>query len=88
MECLRNRFPLLGYDRQILGLGATYCGIEQAECKPASDVAEGAAVWLSMFLGNETCKPLEGNSDDGQPPLDDRTSGVNVPCSTSRMRFS
>ena len=26
--------------------------------------------------------------DSPQPPLDDRTSGVNVPCSTSKMCFS
>lgn len=35
--------------------------IEQAKHRPASDVAEGIAVRLSMFLGGETCKLLEGN---------------------------
>ena len=27
-------------------------------------------------------------ADGPQPPLEDNTSGVNVPCSTSRIRFS
>ena len=34
------------------GAKTCHCRIEQAECKPTSDVAEGTAVGLSVFLSN------------------------------------
>ena len=63
--------------------------VDQAESDLTSDEAEGATVWLVVFLRNETCKSLEATVADGpQPPLVDRTRGVKVPCSTSRTRCS
>jgi len=35
--------------------------VDQAKGDLTSDEAEGAAVWLVMFLRDETCKSLEGN---------------------------
>ena len=56
-------FPGWGMTGRSWGAETCHCRMEQGECKSASDVAEGTAVGqgLSVFLGNETCKPLEGN---------------------------
>ena len=35
--------------------------VDQAESDLTSDEAEGAAVWLVVFLRNENCKSLESN---------------------------
>ena len=63
--------------------------VDQAESDLTSDEAEGAAVWLVVFLRNETCKSLESNCGRRTPTStcgqDQRSKGI--PCSTSRTRM-
>ena len=63
--------------------------VNQAEEDLTSDEVEGAAVWLAVFLRDETCESLVGHCGRRtQPPLVDRTRGVEVPCSIPRIRCS
>ena len=85
----RGRFPVLGHDRQVLGTRhATNWASQIQACIWCSwgNCCKVVHVFRQWDLQASWGQPCMGDSP--QPPLDDRTSGVNVPCSTSKMCFS